>query len=69
MQQKLASINIHYEKNMENADRIIRIIIAAIIGVLYFKNVISRTVAIILITMAIIFTLTSIFSIKTGSIK
>lgn len=47
---------------MGNADRIIRLIIAAIIGILYFTNTISGTLAIIFLAVAAIFTLTSIIS-------
>ncbi|MCL7753054.1 DUF2892 domain-containing protein [Polaribacter sp. Z022] len=50
------------KKNMGNADRIIRLIIAAIIGILYFTNTISGTLAIIFLAVAAIFTLTSIIS-------
>ena len=49
-------------KNMGNADRIIRIIIAAIIGVLYFTNIISGTLAIVLLVLSVVFILTSIIS-------
>jgi hypothetical protein len=49
-------------KNMGNADRIIRIIIAAIIGVLYFTNIISGTLAIVLLVLSVVFFLTSIIS-------
>jgi hypothetical protein len=49
-------------KNMGNADRIIRIIIAAIIGVLYFTNIISGTLAIVLLVISVVFFLTSIIS-------
>lgn len=47
---------------MGNADRIIRIIIAAIIGVLYFTNIISGTLAIVLLVLSVVFFLTSIIS-------
>jgi hypothetical protein len=65
-------------KNMGNADRIIRVIIAAIIGVLYFTNVISGTLGIVLLALAGIFVLTSLvsfcplyapFGIKTCTVK
>ncbi|MCG9970525.1 YgaP family membrane protein [Christiangramia crocea] len=46
-------------KNMGSADRIIRIIIAAIVGVLYFTGTISGTLGIILLILAGIFLLTS----------
>lgn len=49
-------------KNMGTADRIIRLLIAVLIAILYFTNVISGTVAIILGIIAIIFLLTSLIS-------
>lgn len=50
------------KKNMGSADKIIRIIIAAIIGVLYFTNVVSGTLGIILLVLSGIFILTSFIS-------
>ncbi len=47
------------KKNMGAADRVIRIIIAVIIGVLYFTNTISGTLAIISGILAVAFLLTS----------
>jgi len=49
-------------KNMGTADRIIRVILAVIIAVLYFTNVISGTVGIVLLVLAGIFVLTSLVS-------
>ncbi len=63
---------------MGTADRVIRVIIAALVGVLYFNEVISGTLGIILLVVAGIFLLTSFvsfcplyapFGIKTCSIK
>lgn len=50
------------KKNMGSTDKIIRIVIAAIIAVLYFTNVISGTLALILGILAIVFALTSLVS-------
>ena len=50
------------KKNMGSTDKIIRIIVAIIIGVLYYTNVISGTVAIVLGAFALIFVLTSFIS-------
>lgn len=50
------------KKNMGSADRIIRVIIAAIIGVLYFTGIISGTVGIVLLVLAGVFVLTSLIS-------
>jgi hypothetical protein len=49
-------------KNMGSADRIIRVIFAAIIGVLYFTGTISGTLGIVLLVFAGIFVLTSSIS-------
>jgi len=50
------------KKNMGTADRIIRIIIAAIIGALYFTNVLTGTLGIVLLALSVIFVLTSLIS-------
>ncbi len=50
------------KKNMGSADRIIRIIIAAIIGVLYYTGTISGTLGLVLIILAGVFLLTSFVS-------
>lgn len=50
------------KKNMGSADRIIRLVIAAIISGLYFSNVINGTLGLILIILAAVFVLTSFIS-------
>lgn len=50
------------KKNMGNADKIIRILIAAIIGILYYTGTISGTLGIVLLVLAGIFVLTSFIS-------
>jgi uncharacterized membrane protein len=50
------------KKNMGQIDKTIRGIIAAIIAILYFTNVISGTIALILGAFAIIFLITSFVS-------
>ncbi|MCX6256347.1 MAG: DUF2892 domain-containing protein [Bacteroidia bacterium] len=50
------------KKNMGSADKIIRLVIAAIIVILYMTNVISGTLGIILLILAGIFVLTSIIN-------
>lgn len=50
------------KKNMGSADRVIRLIIAAVIGVLFFTGVIPGTLGIILLVVAGIFALTSFIS-------
>lgn len=47
---------------MGKFDRLARIVIAAIIGVLYATHVISGTVAIILMVLALVFIATSLIS-------
>ena len=49
-------------KNMGSADRIIRVIIAAIVGILYRTEIISGTIGIALLVVAGVFVLTSIVS-------
>lgn len=46
--------------NMNAADRIIRLIIAAIFATLYFTNTVTGTFGVILLLVAAIFTLTTI---------
>jgi fatty acid desaturase len=50
------------KKNMGTADRIIRVIIAAIIATLYFTGVISGTLGIVLLVLAGVFVLTGVVS-------
>jgi hypothetical protein len=50
------------KKNMGTADRIIRVIIAAIISVLYFTGIIPGTIGVILLILAGVFVLTSLIS-------
>jgi hypothetical protein len=51
------------KKNMGSLDRIIRMSLVVLIAVLYFANVISGTWAIILGVVAVVFLLTSLFSV------
>jgi hypothetical protein len=50
------------KKNMGTADRIIRLIISAIIAALYFTKVVSGTLGVVMIIVAVVFTLTSFIS-------
>jgi hypothetical protein len=50
------------KKNMGNADRIIRVLVAVVVAVLYFTNQISGTLAAVLGLFAVIFVLTSFMS-------
>lgn len=50
------------KKNMGNADRIIRVLAAVVVAVLYFTGQISGTLAAILGLFAVIFVVTSFMS-------
>ena len=49
-------------KNMGSADRILRVVVALIVGVLFFTEVITGILAIVLLIVAGIFLLTSLVS-------
>ena len=50
------------KKNMGNTDKIIRILVAIVIAGLFFTNIISGTLGIILLVLAGVFVLTSLIS-------
>lgn len=50
------------KKNMGSVDRIVRILIAAVIAVLYFTNIIGGTLGIILLIVGGVFLITSFVS-------
>jgi len=50
------------KKNMGIADKVIRVIIAAVLLTLYFTNVLTGTLGIVLIVISAIFLLTSLVS-------
>jgi hypothetical protein len=50
------------KKNMGGVDRIIRIILAVVIGVLYWQGIVEGTLAYVLMAVAAIFVLTSFVS-------
>jgi hypothetical protein len=50
------------KKNMGIADRVIRAIVAVLIAILYFANIITGTLAIVLLIFACILLLTSVVS-------
>ena len=50
------------KKNMGTADKSIRILVAVIIGVLYYMGTISGTLGIVLLVLAGVFVLTSFVS-------
>jgi hypothetical protein len=49
-------------KNMGSTDKLIRLVIAAVIAILFYMNIISGTIAIVLGIFAVIFALTSLIS-------
>jgi hypothetical protein len=50
------------KKNMGITDKIIRVVLAALVAVLYFTNTISGTLALVLGAFAAVFLLTSFIS-------
>ena len=50
------------KKNMGTIDKVVRVTIAAIIAILYFTNVITGTLGIVLLILAGVFVLTSLIS-------
>ncbi|MBK8340107.1 MAG: DUF2892 domain-containing protein [Flavobacteriales bacterium] len=48
--------------NMGTADRIIRILVAAVIAILYFTGTVSGTLGIVLLVLAGVFVATSVVS-------
>jgi uncharacterized membrane protein len=49
-------------KNMGNADRIIRLIVALLVAVLYYNGTLEGTFGIVLLVLAGVFVLTSLVS-------
>jgi hypothetical protein len=50
------------KKNMGTVDKVIRILVAVVVVILYFTNVISGTLGIILLALSTIFVVTSFLS-------
>ncbi len=50
------------KKNVGSADRIIRVILAAVFAVLYFTGIVPGTVGLVLVALSGIFVLTSLIS-------
>lgn len=48
------------KKNMGNGDRIVRVILAIVFGVLYFTHSVNATLGLILFIIGIVFLLTSL---------
>jgi len=50
------------KKNMGTIDKIVRIVIAAVVAILFFTNVITGVLGIVLLALAAVFVLTSLIS-------
>jgi len=50
------------KKNMGVADKVARLLVAIVVAILYLANVISGTLAIVLLVIAVVFVLTSLVS-------
>lgn len=50
------------KKNMGSADRVIRLVLAAIFAALYFTNAVTGTLGIVLLVLGAVFVLTSLIS-------
>lgn len=50
------------KKNMGNADRVIRVLLAAVFAALYFTGMVPGTIGIVLVVLGAIFVLTSVVS-------
>ncbi len=50
------------KKNMGTTDKIVRVLLAVIMAGLYFANIISGTLGLVLLVLAIVFMLTSLVS-------
>jgi hypothetical protein len=50
------------KKNLGTIDKVIRILIAVVFAILFFTNVITGTLGIILLVLAVVFVLTSLMS-------
>jgi hypothetical protein len=50
------------KKNVGTIDRVIRILVAVIVAVLYFTNIVSGTIGIVLLVLAGVFLLTGLIS-------
>lgn len=50
------------KKNMGSADRVIRVLLAAVFAVLYFTGTVTGTVGLVLVILGAVFVLTSLVS-------
>ena len=50
------------KKNMGSTDRVVRLVIAAVVAFLYFTNVVTGTLGLVLLILGVVFALTSFIS-------
>ncbi len=50
------------KKNMGSIDRVVRVLIAVVVSILYFTGTITGTLGLVLIILSIVFLLTSLLS-------
>lgn len=50
------------KKNLGNADRVIRLLLAVVFAALYFSGTVTGTIGLVLLALAAIFVLTSLVS-------
>jgi hypothetical protein len=50
------------KKNMGSTDRVVRLIVAAIIAVLFFKGIVTGLLGLVLLILALVFVATSFIS-------
>ncbi len=50
------------KRNMSDIDRIVRVVIAALVAYLYFGGVVTGTLGIVLLVLGVVFLLTSVVS-------
>ncbi len=50
------------KKNMGTIDKAIRILVAVVIAILFFTNVVTGTLGIVLLVLAVVFVITSFIS-------
>lgn len=50
------------KKNMGNADRVIRLVLAGVLALLWFQQIVTGTLGIVALAVAVVFALTSFIS-------
>lgn len=50
------------KRNMSNVDRIIRVLIAGLFAYLYFSGIVTGTLGLVLVILAVVFVMTSLVS-------